>query len=214
MASNKRRGRGPVVHLDRLRKAQMIEAIIQDHLGTPPVGLDLLDIGSGNGDISEFFARNNRVRSVDVSDQRRRHGAATFSLVEDEHLPFEDSSLDIVLSHHVIEHVANQRLHLAEIRRVLRPTGSAYLATPNRSSPIMEGHVDNDDVLRWHEMRPLFVETGFEVFEYGWRVVCQPDSFHAEQRFGRFIPAPLARMLRRFYPSHMFMLTPRAPDPN
>lgn len=208
MAKGKPRGRGPVVHLDRLRKAQMIEAILSDHLGRPVVDFDLLDIGSGNGDISEYFAKRNRVRAVDVIDQRREPGAAEFVLVDSEHLPFPDNSLDLVLSHHVIEHVPDQAQHLSEIRRVLRSDGRAYLATPNRSSPIMEGHVGNELVLKWAQMHPLFAANGFAVVEYGWRVLCEPDKFFGEQRFGRFIPAVVARRLRRFYPSHMFVLIP------
>jgi 2-polyprenyl-3-methyl-5-hydroxy-6-metoxy-1,4-benzoquinol methylase len=199
-----------VVHLDRLRKAQMIKAIVEDYRADPIVGVDLLDIGSGNGDISEFFAPENRVRSVDVVDQRRSQGAAEFTLVDSEMLPFPDSSFDVVLSHHVVEHVNDQLLHLSEVHRVLRPTGVAYLATPNRSSPIMEGHVDNQSVLRWSQMGPLFTRAGFDVVEYGWRVVCDPDTFFAERREGRFLPGQAARMLRRFYPSHMFVLVPHA----
>ena len=139
----------------------------------------------------------------------RTKGAATLSIVDSELLPFDDASMDVVLTHHVIEHVDNQRLHLEEIRRVLRADGFAYLATPNRSSPVMEGHVGNERVLRWRDMKPLFVEAGFDVREYGWRVVCEPDTFYAEYRIGRFIPARVARLARALYPSHMFVLTPK-----
>lgn len=209
MARSRPRGRGPVVHLDRLRKARMIEAIVSDHRGTPVANLDILDIGSGNGDISEYLALQNSVTSVDISDQRRGQGEASFVLVDSEELPFPDGAFDVVLSHHVIEHVPNQEHHLSEIRRVVRREGLVYLATPNRSSPIMEGHVDNDLVLRYSEMEPLFTTHRFAVAEYGWRVLCEPDTFFAEQRFGRFMPPLLARRLRRFYPSHMFVLSPR-----
>ena len=209
MAKSTPRGRGPVVHLDRHRKALMIEAIVADHLGMSLRDLDLLDIGSGNGDISEYFATRNRVWSVDVVDQRRSPGRAEFDLVDSERLPHDDGSFAVVLSHHVIEHVSDQPRHLEEIRTVLRPDGVAYLATPKRSSPIMEGHVGNEQVLRWNAMKPLFESAGFSVAEYGWRVVCEPGTFHAERRFGRFLPAAVARLLRRFYPSHMFVLTPR-----
>jgi len=209
VAKSTPRGRGPVVHLDRHRKALMIEAILADHRGMPLRDLDLLDIGSGNGDISEYFAAQNRVWSVDIADQRRSPGKAKFDLVDSEALPHDDGSFDVVLSHHVLEHVPDQRRHLDEMRRVLRPGGVAYLATPNRSSPIMEGHVGNEQVLRWNAMKPLFESAGFSIAEYGWRVVCEPDTFHAEQRFGRFLPPAVARLLRRFYPSHMFVLTPR-----
>ncbi len=206
------RGRGPVVHLDRTRKARMIEAFLVDFLDAAVEGFDLLDIGSGNGDISEYFASKNRVRSVDVVDQRREHGLSDFTLVDSEDLPFADASLDIVLSHHVIEHVGDQSLHLREIRRVLRDDGVAYLATPNRSSPIMEGHVGNEGVLRWREMIPLFEANGFVATDYGWKLVSKPDQFFAEQRFGRFLPRALVHSLRRFYPSHMFVMRPKQTD--
>ncbi len=45
-------------------------------------------------------------------------------------LPFEDESFDALLCSHVLEHVADDRRALAEIRRVLRPGGWALLMTP------------------------------------------------------------------------------------
>jgi SAM-dependent methyltransferase len=44
-------------------------------------------------------------------------------------LPFADRSFDLVLSHAVIEHVADAPLYLRECRRVLRPEGRLYLST-------------------------------------------------------------------------------------
>jgi SAM-dependent methyltransferase len=38
----------------------------------------------------------------------------------------------VVVSNHVIEHVANQQLHFDEICRMLKPGGTLYLATPNK----------------------------------------------------------------------------------
>ncbi len=198
--------RGPVVHLKRERKAMAIEAIISDFLKVGIEDQTILDIGSGNGEISEYFAVRNTVESVDVEDKRNAHGAANFRVVDSEVLPFDADTFDIVLSHHVIEHVEDQDKHLREIARVMKRGGIAYLATPNRSSPIMEGHVGNDLVLRWPEMIPLFRSAGFTATEYGWRVVRSPAKFHAEFSFGRFIPTPIVRLLRRFFPSHMFVL--------
>jgi len=201
------RGRGPVVHLDRSSKAKQIEAIVRHGMGAPVEDLDLLDIGCGNGEISRHFAKRNRVSSVDVVDQRNEvDPAIAFALVADEVLPYADSSFDLVLSHHVIEHVDDQQRHLAEIRRVLRPGGWGYLATPNRSSPIMEGHVGNDQVLRWPEMVPMLEGAGYDVTPYGWRLVRHPDEFHGEVRQGRFLPTPVVKALARWYPSHVFMM--------
>jgi SAM-dependent methyltransferase len=50
-------------------------------------------------------------------------------------LPFDSKSFDVVVSNHVIEHVgtrSDQHVHLTELRRVLDPAGTGYLATPTR----------------------------------------------------------------------------------
>jgi SAM-dependent methyltransferase len=44
-------------------------------------------------------------------------------------LPFRDGSFDLVLSHAVIEHVADAPRYLGECRRVLAPGGRFYLST-------------------------------------------------------------------------------------
>jgi ubiquinone/menaquinone biosynthesis C-methylase UbiE len=197
----------PVVCRDRSQKARMIDAILRDFLGGPVAGYRTLDIGCGNGDISEAFAGANRHHAVDIKDQRRSTASGfEFRLVSSERLPYDDGCFDVVISHHVIEHVEDQRLHLAEIHRVLRTGGIAYLATPNRSSPLMKGHPGNERVLRFRQMLPLFAGQGFEVHEYGERVVREPDRFHGEVRVARFLPAFLVRRLRPLYPSQMFVL--------
>ena len=205
------RGRGPVVHLDRQQKARMIEAVLADAIGRPVKGFRILDIGCGNGGISSHFARENEHYGVDIADRRRDDTESfVFRLVESERLPFDENFFDIVISHHVIEHVPDQALHLAEIHRVLKPTGLAYLATPNKSSPIMEGHVGNDLVLRYRAMAPLFEGHGFAVREYATDVLREPLRYHGEVRWGRYLPRFLLQILRRFFPSHVFVLTPLA----
>lgn len=203
------RGRGPVKFLDRQRKAQMIEAILADYLAVPLRGYKILDIGSGNGGISEYLNAHNEVFSVDVQDVRvNSDNGIPFVQVPDEHLPFEDNLFDIVLSHHVIEHVEDQGLHLNEIRRVLTNDGICYLATPNKSSPIMEGHLGNEQVLRYRNMRPLFESAMFQVNEYGLKVFTEPEKYFCEISVGRFLPAFVIKPLKGLFPSHMFVLKP------
>ncbi len=210
MPMYKHSDRGPVVHLDRSAKGLMIRAIIEDSLGKTMSGLDVLDVGCGNGGISEVLADDgNQVWGVDVEDKRSDGFPTHFEVVDSERLPFVDNKFDVVVSHHVIEHVEDQLLHLRELRRVLRPNGTAYMATPNRTSPIMSGHVGNEMVLRWPEMAPLFEEAGFAVDDYGWRVLTDPKHFHFSPDFGRFLPGGVARALRRWFPSHMFILSPQ-----
>lgn len=204
----------PVVHLDRRQKARMIEAILADYLRRPVNGYRTLDIGCGNGDISEALAQSNEHHAVDVKDQRRNKDASfDFRLVTSERLPFDDEYFDIVVSHHVIEHVQDQHLHLQEIRRVTRPDGIAYLATPNRTSPIMKGHVGNKMVLSYGGMLALFREHGFHAHEYGSRVAGEPDRFHGEVRLARLLPAFAIRWLRPLFPSQMFVLAKAAGRP-
>lgn len=45
-------------------------------------------------------------------------------------MQFADGAFDIVIANHVLEHVADDRAALREIRRVLRPGGLAILQTP------------------------------------------------------------------------------------
>jgi SAM-dependent methyltransferase len=45
-------------------------------------------------------------------------------------LPFADGTFDAVICNHVLEHVSDDRLALAELHRVLRPGGWALLQVP------------------------------------------------------------------------------------
>lgn len=198
---------GPVEFKDRTPKAMMIEAILAARLGHPVQGADVLDIGCGNGDISRYFARNNSVVGVDVTDRRQgREGPFTFMALASERLPLANGCFDVVISHHVIEHVQDQPLHLDEVRRVLRDNGVFYVATPNKTSPLMVGHDGNAQVLHYRDMQPLFERHGFRVTEFSTDVFLFPERYNYPLKVGRFVPPQLAWELRRWYPSHMFVL--------
>jgi SAM-dependent methyltransferase len=53
-----------------------------------------------------------------------------------EGLPFPSQKLDLILSHEVIEHVADDRQAVEEMVRVLRPGGRIVLFAPNRGYPL------------------------------------------------------------------------------
>jgi len=108
----------------------MVELV--EGLAGPLADKDVLDVGTGSGHIASYVARRaGSLISVDVVDERIERDFA-FRLVESEMLPFEAASFDVVISNHAVEHVNDQPAHLGEIRRVLRPGGICYLATPNR----------------------------------------------------------------------------------
>lgn len=52
-----------------------------------------------------------------------------------ENLPYVDGSFDLILSHEVLEHVADDLLAVREMVRVLRPGGRAVIFVPNRGYP-------------------------------------------------------------------------------
>lgn len=121
----------------RRLKALKIERLLE--LPTQPAHMRLLEIGTGSGGIAYYFANHHTrdfdVTAVDVKDQRLIKEGYTFHLVTDTTLPFPENSFDIVITNHVIEHVGElgeQRHHLSEVKRVLKSSGTAYLAVPNR----------------------------------------------------------------------------------
>jgi ubiquinone/menaquinone biosynthesis C-methylase UbiE len=120
----------------RLPKAEKIRVLLD---APKKPGLRLLEVGTGSGALAHYFATQSDLRydvdAVDVVDQRQVTESYRYRLVEGVHLPFPNGSFDIVISNHVIEHVgdrASQCAHLCEVARVLKETGQAYLATPNR----------------------------------------------------------------------------------
>jgi SAM-dependent methyltransferase len=49
-------------------------------------------------------------------------------------LPFAPESFDAVILNHSLEHIADPKAVLSEIRRVIRPPGSLYVAVPDAST--------------------------------------------------------------------------------
>jgi SAM-dependent methyltransferase len=99
-------------------------------------GLDALDLGSDNGVISLLFReQGGRWTSADLTDEtvasiRRMVGERVVRL-EGELLPFEDAAFDLIVVVDLLEHVANDRLLLAEIARCMRPGARAVLNVPH-----------------------------------------------------------------------------------
>lgn len=121
----------------RYRKGLKIERLIGLSQLQQPIRL--LEIGTGSGGLSHYFGAHSQldciVDSVDVNDVRAITDGYNFNKINGTQLPFPDSSFDVVISNHVIEHVGDktdQDSHLTEIYRVLKDDGIGYLAVPNR----------------------------------------------------------------------------------
>ena len=58
-------------------------------------------------------------------------------------LPFPDSSIDAIYSHHMIEHLPDLAFHWREIHRCLKPGGAFRIAGPNGDAA-MRKYIEND----------------------------------------------------------------------
>ena len=203
------KNKGPVRYLDRSKKARRIDALLKNIGHINASGLTILDVGCGNGQIASYFAEKNECVGVDVDchlDDTSSDRPFLFRLVESEWLPFEEESFDVVVSHHVIEHVTDQNLHLSEIKRVLKPGGICYLACPNKGSPFMKGHVGNDMVPDHLQFDALIAASGMLGIECYSEILMYPEDYYLDTKFTAFIPKAIVRQLRRWYPSHTALL--------
>ena len=104
------------------------------------VGGRVLDAGCGGGGMPVSLAEEARsVVAIDLVDRFRdagtrlalEHGRTNlhFAQADGQALPFADGAFDAVLSHAVIEHVADAPRYLRECGRVLERDGWLYLST-------------------------------------------------------------------------------------
>lgn len=180
------RERQPHAALDlatRARKAQKIERLLE--LEKIPGHLRLLEVGAGSGGISHYFGTHVsgrfKVDAVDVVDSRATAEGFRYVTVHGTALPFPDSTFDVVISNHVIEHVGDimaQRHHLAELHRVLNSDGVCYLAVPNRWM-LIEPHYRLAFLSWWPER---FRTPWLRLWGKGVHYDCRPLTRHALQR--------------------------------
>lgn len=96
--------------------------------------LRILDVGCGTGLLLKELAAFGDVQGIDVSqlaiDFCNERGLSNVALGNATAIPFPDNSFDIVLALDVIEHVADDATAAREIRRVLKPGGTAIVFVP------------------------------------------------------------------------------------
>jgi SAM-dependent methyltransferase len=100
----------------------------------------ILDAGCGGGGMPLSLAEEaSLVVGIDPAERFQEAGVRLgrersltnlhFALADGLYLPFAAGTFDLVLSHAVIEHVADAPLYLREAARVLAPGGRMYLST-------------------------------------------------------------------------------------
>jgi SAM-dependent methyltransferase len=99
----------------------------------------VLDVGCGVGMYTAAFLRETpHVFGVEIERERAleaRERAAGVIQSPGEHLPFPDAAFDVVFSHEVLEHVADDRACVEEMVRATRSSGRIVVFVPNRLYP-------------------------------------------------------------------------------
>ncbi len=108
-------------------------AIFAALIGT---GRRLLDLGCRTGALASYYAAGNSVVGIDVDRDAlaraaERLGIQTIWADVESGLPFDDEDFDVVVAGELLEHLADPRRAVAEIRRVLRRGGLFVGSVPN-----------------------------------------------------------------------------------
>jgi GDP-mannose 6-dehydrogenase len=102
----------------------------------------ILDAGCGSGEMAaKLMERGYEVWGIDLAEPMIRHARALcrsnqFQVGDIEQIPFPDNTFDAVVSLGVIEYLDGDQKALGEIWRVLKPGGTAVIATPSAISPL------------------------------------------------------------------------------
>lgn len=139
-------------------------------------GANILEIGCGGGGLLRLLrARGANAVGIDTLDvalnlarTRLAEEHSPLPLVHiAEHpvLPFANASFDAIIGQHVIEHLPNIDVTLAEWRRLLKAGGRIALATPNAHYPDPAHFADADHahVFTPTELRTAFERAGFTI---------------------------------------------------
>ncbi|MCB2212169.1 class I SAM-dependent methyltransferase [bacterium] len=134
----------------RFRLTKRFSNIVQN-------GGRLLDLGCGNGALTELFAPAfDEVVGVDIQPSllKQTRIDARWVTAAGEELPFPDNYFDAVVSYEVIEHVVSPVRTILEIHRVLKPGGQAVISVPHKWW-IFETHGAHLPLLPWNRV-PFF----------------------------------------------------------
>jgi 2-polyprenyl-3-methyl-5-hydroxy-6-metoxy-1,4-benzoquinol methylase len=100
-------------------------------------GIETLDMGSGEGELSAALAREHSVEGFDYSISavrlaRKLVPQAHFVVADAEDLPYDDQQFDSVVLGNLFEHVESPCRLLRAAHRLLRPGGRLVVSTPSR----------------------------------------------------------------------------------
>jgi len=135
--SDKAALRGEPSYVWRAGQQRRLEMILRA-VGERIQGM-VLDNGCGVGMyVQHLAASGGQVFGLEYEFERllpAREVTDLLTCAAGENLPYPEGSFDLVLSHEVLEHVADDRQAVLEMMRTLKPGGRLVLFVPNRGYP-------------------------------------------------------------------------------
>ncbi len=220
----------------RMQKAAKIQSVLDHFLGDGwAPGAKLLDIGASLGWTVEAAAKRGALSigvDIDVPGlakaKQERDPRCFFACADGEQLPFPDSSMDVVVFNHIYEHVVDPDAVMAEIRRVLTPTGVVYLGLANRLG-VIEPHYKlpflswlpqglADRYIKAAGKADVYYEHfrtipglqkmagGLYIHDYSFSIIANPDRFGARDLVGGVVPGMMRRLPRSLFASARMVL--------
>lgn len=114
----------------------MLATVLSEYSVVSDGPLNVLDCGVGTGCLSAAFLRATdmpiNLEAIDVSEAMLHHAEKSLSKIgirgsfrqcDVRQLPYEDNSIDVVLSAHLLEHLPDPGEAIVEMARVLKPGG-------------------------------------------------------------------------------------------
>jgi len=145
---------GPAKNIHRSR-IQYINKVLA---GLDTTYAKILDVGCGDGVLTSVLhtiCPSSYIVGVDTNLLRLDRAEKAlpdvkFLKADARELPFEDNYFNIVLLHHVIEHIPEDEKVLNEICRVMAPGGTLILSVPNEGDVIgkLRDHVIQRKILK------------------------------------------------------------------
>lgn len=148
------------------------ETLFRRYVNGP--GRRVLDLGCRDGALTKVYLQGNDVVGVDADREAlaeaEKLGVETHWADLDQPLEFADESFDVAVAGELLEHLADPKRVVGEIRRVLRPGGTFVGSVPNayrlkRRLLFLLGRPPDDDPTHLQMLSPADVRMLLDGFE-------------------------------------------------
>ncbi|MCX8036277.1 MAG: class I SAM-dependent methyltransferase [Candidatus Sumerlaeia bacterium] len=184
---------------ERLRRIVAVEWL-RPHL---PAVQHVLEIGAGDGQTVCFLARQFPDKTFAACEPDRAQAARLEARLAKQRLTnvtvravafdasFDAARFDLIYAMDVLEHVADDRAFLADVRARLRPGGLLFLHVPVPGIPQFEDPGHRRAGYEMDGLRDLLVQQGFTVarmeYTFGWRGMAYHHSRRKLSRWRRML---------------------------